>query len=337
MFTYQVRPRVFHIDSGPPFEFPSEGEVRFHFAPLQPFGVEAGGGRTAVKAVAASVLFNANTGAHAIESKVPLQPLDVTLEEPSRIVKMAGNVLSVSQLFASNSELTQIVEGIYFGLPLLLSVEFADPTIIERVEGTIGGVSFRWQLQAWDAQFKITTQEHQEVAVSSSWEKMGLLSAPENRRLLAALHYFHVAVRLSRQGTIAGEFLAEMILNLSKVLEVLFPPSGDGLTRNAARRGLSSLGFSETEIEADYMPAMALRNEIDVGHVDLGIFKLEQLALIHGYVSHAEEAYRTLLRRVIAAVETGEFSVEAYELGSTKPEVAAIVKRLKQHANRYML
>ena len=54
--------------------------------------------------------------------------------------------------------------------------------------------------------------------------------------------------------------MPEMILNLSKVLEVLFPPDGAGRTLDAARRGLTALGFSRTEIEGDYIPAMALRN-----------------------------------------------------------------------------
>ena len=58
----------------------------------------------------------------------------------------------------------------------------------------------------------------------------------------------------------AGEFLPEVVLNLAKVLEVLFPPGGDGRTRDAVRQNLSQLGFSELEIEADYIPAMALRN-----------------------------------------------------------------------------
>jgi hypothetical protein len=301
MLTYQVRPRVFRIEKEKSFAFPSEGEARFVFAPLQPFGVEAGNGRTAVRAVAASVLFNANTGAHTITSKSPMKPLEVTLREPRR------------------------------------TVEFADPPVVERVEGTIGGVGFRWELKEWHARFRTTTQEVQESAVASSWERIGLLSVPGRRRLLAALHYFHVAVRLARQGGIAGEFLPEMILNLAKTLEVLFPPDGDGRTRDAARKGLSQLGFSDVDIEADYIPAMALRNEIDVGHVDLSLFKLEQLALIHAYVGRAEDAYRELLHRVLQRVQSGDFEVKPYEPTSARAEAVAIVDRLRQYADRYKL
>jgi hypothetical protein len=335
MLTYQVRPRVLKLEEGHTLPFPADGEVHFYFSPLQPFGVEAEGGHTAVQNVAASVLFNANTGAHSVESKQPLAPLNLTIEEPNRIVRMIGNVLTISQLYESNQQLTELIESIYFALPMLLAIEFADPPIIERVDGQIGKVKFRWELKIWRAQFDITTQDKQELSAASSWERVGVLSMPGRRRLLAALHYFHVALRLARRGEIAGEFLPEMILNLSKVLEVLFPPSGDGRTRDAVRAGLQELDFSETEIEADYIPAMALRNEIDVGHVDLSLFKVEQLALIHGYTEHAENAFRLLLKRVMERVASGSFEVEAYEPASAAGEAVKIVERLRGHADRY--
>ena len=335
MLTYQVRPRVFRLEDGQTLSFPAKGDVRFYFSPLQPFGLEAGGGHTAVQNVAASMLFNANSGTHSIESKEPLLPLDLTIHEPTRIVRMDGNVLKISQLFDSNQQLTEIVEGIYFAFPMLLAVEFADPPIIERVDGQIGGVNFRWELKEWRARFEITTQDKQEESVATAWERVGVLSESDRRRLLAALHYYHVAIRLARRGEIAGEFLPEMILNLSKVLEVLFSPNGDGKTRDAVRAGLLSLGFSETEIEADYIPAMALRNEIDVGHVDLSLFKADHLAVIHGFTEHAETPFRNLLKRVLERLASDDFEIPQYDPAPAFGKAVEIVKRLKEHAERY--
>jgi hypothetical protein len=335
MLTYQVRPRVFRLKKGQALSFPSEGEIRFYFSPLQPFGLEAGGGHTAVHNVAATMLFNANSGAYSIESKEPLGPLNVTIHEPNRVVRLDGNVLKISQLFESNQQLTEFIESLYFAFPMLLAIEFSDPPIIDRVDGQIGGIDFRWELKKWKAQFDITTQDKQELSVATSWERIGVLSVPGRRRLLAALHYYHVALRLARRGEIAGEFLPEMILNLSKVLEVLFPPSGDGKTREAARAGLLKLGFSEMEIEADYIPAMAIRNEIDVGHVDLSLYKVEQLALIHAYTEHAETAYRKLLKRVFDSLTSGTFEVDQYEPAPANGEALKIVERLREHAERY--
>ena len=85
MFTYQIRKRVFRLEEEVSLTWPADTEVRFHLLPLQPFGIEAGGGHTAVRSVAAMAHFNANTGAHTIDSKTPLKPLEVVIEEPSRV------------------------------------------------------------------------------------------------------------------------------------------------------------------------------------------------------------------------------------------------------------
>ncbi|MEI6104486.1 MAG: hypothetical protein WCP70_11125 [Methanothrix sp.] len=186
MLTYQVRPRVFWHDPAEPLVFPNDAEVRFHLKPLQPFGMEAGGGHTAVQAVEATAFFNANTGEHSIESKVPLEPLDVTIEEPIRTVLLKGNVLSFKEHFDDIHNLNDMIESLYFVLPGLLNIEFADPPVIERVDGIVGDSHFRWQLSSWGGQFRITTQENQEMAMGRSWDRISILAHP-NRRLFAAL------------------------------------------------------------------------------------------------------------------------------------------------------
>jgi hypothetical protein len=332
MFTYQVRPRIFQTDGTPFPEFPLKGNVRLHLAPQQPFGIEPGGGRTAVKAVAAKALFNANNGEHFIESSAPLRPLDVTLEASDQLVHLEGSRLTVSQSFDSLKAVAQFIEGLYFAVPALLAVEFADPPFVQRVDGTLGGVAFRWELENWNARFQMTTQEKQEEFFAKSWQRLSLLAAPRSSRLFAALHYFHVAARLSRAASAAGEFLPEVLLNLAKVLEVLFPPDGGGKTRDAARSRLIELGFTENEVERDYLPAMALRNEIDVGHVDLSLFKPEQLQVIHGYSERAEGAFRILLSRVLTRIEERTFLVPVYERAPATGAALEVIERLRSYA-----
>lgn len=333
MLTYQIRPRVFRVGKGKTLPFPSDGEIRFRFAPLQPFGVEAGGGRTAVFGVAASSQFNANTGALTIESKLPLQPLDVRITEPGRLVTWKGNVLQVSQHFESREILTQTIESLYFALPMLLNVDFADPPIVERVDGMVGGTHFGWELSRSVGSFRTTTQELQEDKAISAWNRLNVLSTiPGRRRLLAALHYFHVACRLARQGVTSGEFVAEVVLNFAKILEVLFKPKGDGKTIEAARLGLADLGFSQIEIERDYIPAISLRNGIDVGHVHLDLLKAEELALVHDYIDRAEGVFSLLLDRLLKGIADGGVELEPYERSSESKDVAEIFKRLRQYA-----
>lgn len=329
MLTYQVRPRIFRCKTEKRLSFPNDVDVRFHLKPLQPFGMETGGGRTAIRAVAVSVLFNANSGEHTVESNTPLKPLDVKITEPTRTVSLQGNVLSIKEHFRDLETLHETIQSFYFALPMLLNVEFADPPYVERVDGLVGGVAFGWELSDWRAEFMITTQENQESIIIRSWERIDIIADMRRRRLLAAIHYFHIACRLARSGNTPGEFLAEVLLNLAKTLEALFPPAGNGRTRDAVRIKLRKIGYTDEEIEGNYIPAMTLRNEFDVGHVELSAFKTEELQILHSYADRAENAFRDLLGKVLDKVSSGGFQIESYNLYKPRPKVMHIIEQLR--------
>ncbi|OPX38570.1 MAG: hypothetical protein B1H12_02145 [Desulfobacteraceae bacterium 4484_190.2] len=331
MFSYQVRPRVFKRSADGEYQLPADCQIRFHFLPEQPFGVVADGGRTAVRSVAAKARFNAYTGQHEIQSREPLQPLNLILEEPGRVVELLGRTLTVSQRFDSLPDVEETIRSVFFAVPTLLNVTFADPPYVERVDGSIGNDEFRWELRAWHMEFLTTTQELQQQHVAQAWERMSIVAASHRRRLLAALHYFHLACRLAREGYTAGEFVAEVVLNLSKALEVLFPSGGDGRTRDAVRTQLRALGFTESEIEGNYLPAIALRNEIDVGHVELGLFRMEQLKMVHAFTERAESAFRIMFQRLIKAIEEDRFDVTAYKDSKPRKEALDVIERLREY------
>ena len=125
-----------------------------------------------------------------------------------------------------------------------------------------------------------------------------------NRRLAAAAYYFYVARRLSEAGHSAFEFMAEVVLNLSKTLEALF---GVGGNCDKVRTELRKLGYCETDIEERFIPLMILRNNFDVGHVSLSLLKQKQLDALHRYLEFSESNFRELLKKVIAKVENGEY------------------------------
>jgi hypothetical protein len=324
MLTYQVRQRVFRFIGDKEPRFPAQVEIVFHYWPLQPFGLEAGGGLTTVQNQPASVFFNANTGQHYVESKAPLKPLEVLIEEPLRAISLTGTQLKVSQHFHALDELREFADSLYFGMPLLLGVQFADPPVVERVDGRIGDVEFRWELSDWMVEVDITTQDKQEERFATAWRRLDVLARPERRRLLGALYYFHVACRLRREGKSPGEFLAEAILNLSKVLEVLYGPS-----RADVRSALRQLGFADDEIERDFIPAMLLRNSMDVGHPSLALFTLQQLETLHWYADRAERVFRTFLQRLLEAVESEHAGIPAYEVGPVDADTQRTIETIR--------
>ena len=329
MLIYQARPRTFRFEMAGDIriDLPVEAEIRFHFQPLQPFGMVAGGGRTAVRGVEAKSHVNPNTGFYEIESKEPLRRLEVMIEEPpTRVVSLNGNVLTLTETFDSWETLSGTVESVYFGLPMLLNVTFADPPVVERVDGSIGGYKFRWELSEWQMHLETTTQDLQENRVIQAWLRMTLLT---RRRLLAALHYFHVACRLDRRGETPGEFLAEVLLNLAKTLEAIFPGSK---SIDAAKSGLQKLGFADEEIERDFIPAISLRNSMGVGHVKIGLFTPDQLKVLHAYTERAETAFRKLLDSIIQKIESGDFEIAPYKLHGPPTSVVKIIDKIKANA-----
>lgn len=329
MLTYQVRPRVFRITGHQKPEFPAEVEVSLYLQPLQPFGMAAGGGSTAVLETRANMQFNANIGQHFVGSETPLMPLEVVIEEPVRLVSLKGNCLTVKEHCQDYKKLIELVESLYFGLPLLLAVEFIDPPIVERVAGRIGSAPFSWELSDWQVRFDITTQEHQEQRVATAWNRFNILSVPHLRRLIAALQYFHVACRLKREAKTPGEFLAEALLNFCKVLEVLY-----GSNRDQVRRSLAELGYNSEEIERDFTPAMLLRNSMDVGHPSLALFTSRQLETLHRYADRAERAFRVFLQKVFEAIESGRTDIPPYETESVDAETQRTIERLRQRLDQ---
>lgn len=332
MLTYQIRKRIYRISEGDALQFPNSTEVIFQLAPLQPFGMEPGNGRTCIRAVGAQALFNANTGQHTIQSEKPLHPLEVIIDEtPIREVELKGSLLTIRMRVQSLEELDELVQSIFYGFPMLLNIEFADPPTVTQVYGKIGDVLFKWELTDWQMEFETTTQDEQEAKAANSWLRFNVISEPSRRRLIAALHYFHIACRLTRVGNSPWEFMGEAILNFSKVLEVLFPSEGEGKTIEAAREGLKELGYSMDEIERDFVPAIALRNGIDVGHVHLSLLKQTHLQILHKYTDAAEHTFRLLMRRILDRVADDSYVITPYSASKAGPEVTRIITRMEHY------
>jgi hypothetical protein len=249
-------------------------------------------------------------------------------------LEFRGNVLTLTEVVEDLNALARRIESVAYGLPLLLNVDFADSPIIKRVTGSLGGHDFVWGLLQTAGAVDVTDTANHEKRINAAWDRFTLLEPSENRRLTAALGSFRSARRLARSGYSAHEFSAEVILNLAKTLESLFPPRGSG-SIDGARHGLRVLGYSDAEIEARFVPVIALRNQIDIGHVFLDLLTREQLDLLQAYADQAEHHFRELLERVMNQMLGGTFSLEPYDDSGPRREVEEVLERLAESlANR---
>jgi hypothetical protein len=311
MFTYQLQRRVLRLSSDVRIALPADVEIELKLAPPQPFGAGGGHSRTATKDVEAKSLYDANSGRATIESAKPLGTVSVSVERDGIAFVMRGDVLTVKHRVERPGDLTTLLTSLMLTVPIFLNVDFVDAPHVLQVRGVIGGVPFRWELAEATFEVDITTTERQEERVLVMIERMRGFSGTSNRQVVAALHYFHKACRLLAAGASPWEFMSEAILNFAKVLQALF-----GEQRDDVRAGLRGLGYSEDDAEKYFIAAMALRSEIDVGHVMTSVLREADLQAVYAYLAGAERAFRELLQRVLRLIAAGDLSF---------PEVADVV------------
>lgn len=305
MLTYRFQKRRFKITEGTP-SFPSDVRVEMLLGPPTPFGAGVGGGRTATRATPAEAEWNPNTDRSTITAASASAPVNVTLRFPESnlMVSVKGPLLMVEATCKSAEDLAALVESVYHVFPAILNVTFADPPIVHHVLGTIGQAHFRWQLTETRMTFRPTTTEDQEKSITESLECMlSLFGGGKHRRLVAALHYFHVASRLEAAGDSPWEFMGEVILNLAKTLQALFGDRGEDV-----KAGLRALGYSAVE-GAPFLTVMELRDTLDSGHIMLSVMQEEQARDLYVFIYGLEARFRALLNRVLDGTRKGTFHV----------------------------
>jgi hypothetical protein len=341
MFTYFARPRGFLTEPlGTKLEFPCAVEAVFTFEPGSPFGPEGPIGQTFLKGTNLTFEPDLSRGILRVISGARLPSVKVDLRGTNRNVAFEGASMKISFNAASWPALKSILETYYCGIPALFSIDLTDVPVVSEVRGTAGKVPFLGTYLGETAPVWVTvaTKEMQEGRIVTAFERLKLLDeksqGPRNRRLLAATLYFYRACRLNRAQSNLGEFLAESLLNNAKILEVLFPGPPEK-TIECARAGLKSLGFSEEEIEALYIPTLSLRSAIDVAHPMLAVFSEHEAASVHRYADAAEGAFRRLLERVYQRVADGSFVLEAVKTIAPSTEARKIIKRMAENLARY--
>lgn len=338
MLTYFARPRGLYTDpDGAAPSFPCRVEVSFVFEPGTPFGGSGATGRTVPLGSNVRSSWNACKGETRLDTDARIVPVDVEFSGQDAAITFRGPVMTVTTRCNSRGDLESLLCTYYYALPASLAIDFIDVPVIAEVRGVAGDVSFCWGLLKQTGSLDAVTTPIQEKRIASAYDRLKLIDEGEsytNRRLLGALQYFHIACRLSRLGERWCEFLSEALLNLAKVLEVLFPgPPGQSM--DAARQGLNDLGYSESEIEALFIPALALRNAVDVAHPTVAVLSAADAATLHQYAELAEDSIRELLRRIFERLAAGSYHVKAVPNVSPSADTLGLISRLKHNLAEY--
>lgn len=268
MLTYQLQNRVLKLlKETKRLSFPNILTLEIEYGPPEAFGVSNSPSRLVLLGSDTKLIFNANTGRVQAQSVPGLSPLSAKIEADNVLIELKGTSLYLKAKCENEVELHNVLLTYLFGFPALLNLEFPDPPIMLSLAGKLGDVEFRWEYQKASYHFRPRTKVGLEKHILDSIKNIQFLQG----RLSASVQYFQVASRLIVVGLSSWEFMAEAILNFSKVLQILFGEKMDDV-----RVGLSKLGYSDDEIEMDFIPLMVLRNTFDVGHAQSVIPQTEK-------------------------------------------------------------
>ena len=306
MLIYRLRDRILKYEGAIRPTFPSEAVVQIRLAPAVPFGGVPGVTRNAISDRPLKARANLSTGKFVIECATELfDPVAASVAIADTDFSISKNVARVQSRCTSEQDLVDLIAAIYHAFPAVLNVYLPDAPYATHVWGTVGNVNFQWLFEPTEVRGNavITSKQNQERLITDSWRQVK--SVASSRRLMGALHYFYVGCRLLECGHNRFEFMAETLLNFAKCLQSAF-----GESRDDTRRELVKLGeYSEAEIEARFITALALRDEFDIAHVSLARLTRDQLRVLHAYTHLAEDAFRKFMRNMLRQIENGSYEL----------------------------
>lgn len=330
MSVYHARRRTLIVQDGGQLSFPSVVQLRFKLVPGEPFGVGEGPSQTVRLGSIARMTVDANSGRQDVVSDPPVERVVIDMDLADLRIRFDGNEMFLTTNCSNLEKLGQLINWAESVVPAFLAIEFVDAPRVSEISGDAGEVHFSVQYARGKGAFDAVTVEIQHERLHKTFRRLERWDPDRDRRLTVALNYFRAATRLEQAGHMPWEFMSEIILNYAKILEVLFP-AASGQVIEGARAGLPEFGYSESEIEKWFIPALALRSNIDVAHVSLASFELAKLEGIHGYLEGASEKLRELLIRILGRFDAGEYVLPAYVPPAHSGAADAVLRRIAEN------
>lgn len=324
MLTYKLQDRVYRIKGGVRFSFPNDVKIQLTLAPREAFGIESSPLNFVLDGRDISMYLNANTGRWSFLSKPPLQALSKEFKwKNDTNVSLSGNLITVLQGIENFKKLDELVVSLHYLIPMLLALYYPEAPYVKRTAGKVGDVEFGWEMQHVSSFTRKVSADDLVGYIEKCFKYLPFFEDLRYTRFAAALHYYHVARRLVVTGNSPHEFMAEIILNLNKILEVLFGPR-----RDSVREELKKLGYSSEDIEIRFIPLMILRNEFDVGHAFLSVIDTDVLKELYSYLNFLEEDFCELLQRILRRMNDGSYVFDEVHDLSIKQKKKKIIDDL---------
>jgi len=300
MTYFLLQHRYIRSESDDEPSFPAELVATIQFGPEDAFGVPGNPPRTTAKRAApARLLWNPNEGVSLWEGE-PIEAIKSNLTAGSLRAEWAGNKLTLKDKVPSMENANRLVLSANQILPAVLSFRLRVFVWIKEFLVDINGSAFRLETAHHRFGITIATTEHNQNEAIKAVNDWGN-TKEHSLRLIMAMYYFRQAKRLAALEPDRQSMTAEVVLNLTKAIEVIFSSKRDRL-REKAREW----GFDSDFIEQKIVPLFLIRNELDVAHVASAPLTSEQHQSLIDFASMALSHVYTLLSRIVELEKSGQ-------------------------------
>jgi hypothetical protein len=319
-----------------PVRFPGPAKINFHLEPQRLFGVGHDFGRFTIEGKdKTNVEIDANFGSVQLKSDTPLRQLGFSSQIEGNDTSLNKSILTVVKTCDSANALHTYISHFYLRLGPILSIRLPEPVVVSRVDGDVNGAPFAWEFGMYgdDSELRINficmSADRSEAWIEAALHLLPQLKGDQGIRVLHACSFFMNAMRLNLAGTSLREFMAEHILNLAKVLQVLFVHSSS--ERDDVRKGLRAVGICKAEIEGVFIPVLLLRSSLGVAHPKLTIPAGQIMDEVREFIEFAEGPYRKMLWSVATKCAVGGLELPARDAVDSGGDLRIIRKIISQY------
>lgn len=316
MLTYILNEMSIVFQDKGKVEFPSSIQLHVELEPEVLFGIKDGFTRACFTGAVSEILIDFVRGTQGCRNI--LKPGDfqgqfvcpqVISEDGKDVFKeysfgIDGNILTITLNCECQKDLGILFYIAKYLAPSSLSLELWEPVSVRQITGTCGTRPFKIQLKKYSNFMPVIRPGDVEKRIERAFENLKTIRCLQNSRLKAAIHYYHTARRLVEVGDNVWEFVPEIILNYTKILEVLF-----GNSRENVRQQLLELGYESEKVECCFIPILLLRSHFDIAHARLSTPQKINVPEVAKFILFLESQMGELIRNAIQKSEAGEYDI----------------------------
>jgi hypothetical protein len=305
--------RVLYNENQAPLpEFPADVSATILLAPEDAFGVEGATNRRVLPVGKdARLCVDINEGRSWHEGEL-VSPLALAFAAQGIDMALNGNRLLLRYRAESAQEAVGIASSVSLLMPPALTFRIGIYVWIKQFLLNLAGHEFNFGVSLVPDTFLTETSDGMASRVQMAIEDW-LSFRPGHERLISALSYYRHAKRISELQPDQVVFVAEVLLNLAKAIEILMAGSKaekGQQTNDRVRARARSWGFTDRQIEEWIIPILLLRNQVDIAHASLTPLSPDERSLVIDFSHKSLERVGQMLADVLDGVKNGRIVLD---------------------------